>query len=298
MKVSVVVTSYNTSALARRCVDGVLAHKGAHDVQIVVVDDASTDPVRPHLPPEVEVVVNPTNQGYVRSVNIGVARARGELVFLLDSDAAPLSDIFTPAIAAFESQPKLGAVGYHLVDEADRPTGNAQPEPTALGLALGQALEARFIAVAPARFGGDGGPITIHSCAITFRRAAFEQIGGFDEGFDFLDADTDFSMRLRRAGWDLAMLDAKVLHAGSGSPQTTAKRVVRFHVNRLRLLEKHGLISHPLLLKGVLAARHAAELAIVGGLWTAIGRDPSQRADRLASRKQLLATVWRSYRAA
>ena len=294
--ITVVVTNYNTADLTLRCLEGVQRHRGERSLEVVVVDDASAEPVRARLPAPVTVVENATNQGYVKSVNIGVARARGDVVLLLDSDAAPVSDVFSPTAAAFAARERLGALGFRLVDRADRPTGATQPEPTALGLALGQQLESRAIGWAPARLGGHGGPFTIHSCAIAFRRAAFEELGGFDESFDFLDADTDFSMRLRRAGWELDLLDATILHEGSGSPQSTPRRVVRHHVNRWRLLEKHGRLGPALLLKSVLAARHAAELAVIAGLWKLTGRDPALCADKLRSRKQLLASVWRGYR--
>jgi GT2 family glycosyltransferase len=294
MSISVVVTNYNTNDLTIRCLDGLARHSGHRPIQVIVVDDASTNSLAGAVPDRVELVKNETNQGYVRSVNIGVAHAKGDVVLLLDSDACPVSDAVTPTLEAFERNPRLGALGFHLVDSHDRPTGATQPEPTALGLALGQALEQRFSdwihRQADGRF-------TIHSCALAFRRQAFLEVGGFDEGFDFLDADTDFSMRLRRAGWEFAMdPGVRILHEGSGSPQSTAKRVVRFHVNRWRLLEKHGLIKHPLLLRGALAMRHAAELLWLSrpaALWRG---GAANRADKLTSRRKLMSTVWNAYR--
>jgi GT2 family glycosyltransferase len=291
--VSVVVTNYNTNALTLRCVEAVRRLCPA-DTEIVVVDDASTENPRGALPADVRLIENGTNQGYVRSVNIGVRAATRELVLLLDSDAAPITDAVTATAAAFAADARLGALGFHLVDRDGAPTGATQPEPTVLGLALGQALEQRIVssrARPDARF-------TIHSCALAFRRQVFIDVGGFDEGFDFLDADSDFSMRLWRAGWHLGVdHDTRILHEGSGSPQTTARRVLRFHANRWRLLEKHGLISHPHLLKGMLALRHAAEwLWLTGPARFTPGQTPERRSDKLASRRQLLASVWRSYR--
>jgi GT2 family glycosyltransferase len=292
--ISVVITNYNTADLSVRCIEDLARFKGDGPLEVVVVDDASDEPVRPRLPSWVEVVENVTNQGYVRSVNIGVARARGEIVLLLDSDATPLTDVVTPTLAAFRARPRLGALGFHLVDRDGRPTGATGPEPTALGLALGQRLEERLIGLAPRLFGS---AFAIHSCAIAFRRSTFDEVGGFDEGFDFLDADLDFSMRVRRAGWELDVDPAvRILHEGSGSPQTTARRVVRFHANRWRLLEKHGRLPLPGVLKGALAVRHAAELLWLSGPDRLTRRPPEIRADKLSSRKRLLATVWRAYR--
>jgi GT2 family glycosyltransferase len=291
--ISVVVTNYNTTALTIRCLEGIKRHLASRPAEVVVVDDASEEKIGGVLPEGTVLVENGTNQGYVRSVNIGVARATGDLVLLLDSDAVPASDVFSSMADAFARRPRLGALGFRLVDRVGRPTGATQPEPTAIGLALGQALEARMIGWLSR---SSKAWFTIHSCAIAFRRRVFADLGGFDEGFDFLDADTDFSMRLRRAGWDLEIAeDAHILHEGSGSPQTTARRVVRHHANRWRLLEKHGLISHPRLLKGTLAMRHAAELLWLSGPSRIFQKESITRADKLDGRRQLMASVWRAY---
>jgi GT2 family glycosyltransferase len=293
LPLSVVVTSYNTTALTVRCIGAIRHHLPRQPAEIIVVDDASSDESGA-FPDGITLVKNETNQGYVRSVNIGVARATQPFVLLLDSDATPLDDVGTAVVDAFATAPRLGALGFALVDSYGSPTGATQPEPTLLGLMLGQALEHRLNHRLP-RERPDW--FTIHSCAIAFRRQTFIDVGGFDEGFDFLDADTDFSMRLRRAGWELSMANhARVLHEGSGSPQTTARRVVRHHANRWRLLKKHGLITHAPLLKSALAARHVAELIWFYGPARFIpGMTTERRLDKVASRQQLLASVWRGY---
>jgi GT2 family glycosyltransferase len=296
LPLSVVVTNYNTTALTVRCIDGIRRHLPRQPAEIIVVDDASSERISGELPDGVTLVTNESNQGYVRSVNIGVARATQALVLLLDSDATPLDDVGTAVVDAFAAAPQLGALGFGLVDRNGSPTGATQPEPTELGLALGQVLEHHLNHRLP-REQPDW--FTIHSCAIAFRRQTFIDVGGFDDGFDFLDADTDFSMRLWRAGWELSMAKSvRILHEGSGSPQTTARRVVRHHVNRWRLLEKHGLITHAPLLKSALAARHVAELIwFYGPARFVAGMTAERRLDKLSSRMQLLASVWRGYSA-
>jgi len=295
LPLSVVVTNYNTTALTVRCIEGIRRNLPRQPAEIIVVDDASSEKIAGQLPAGVTLIVNETNQGYVRSVNIGVARATQDLVLVLDSDAAPLDDIGTAIVDAFATVPRLGALGFQLVDREGNPTGATQAEPTGLGLVLGQLLEHRFNHRLP-RPHPDW--FTIHSCAIAFRRQTFVDVGGFDDQFDFLDADTDFSMRLWRAGWELTMAQhVRILHEGSGSPQTTARRVVRHHANRWRLLEKHGLITHALPLKMALAARHMAELIWLNGPARLVaGLSPERRLDKVASRRQLLASVWRGYR--
>jgi GT2 family glycosyltransferase len=128
------------------------------------------------------------------------------------------------------------------------------------------------------------------------RRQAFESVGGFDEAFDFLDADTDFSIRLRQAGWRLGKSkDIVAYHEGGGSPQSTAKRVVRHHRNRWRLLQKHGKLRRTEVAKAVLAARHGLEYGLLQLLGAVFTKTTAEKEDKLAGRRMLLQRVWRAY---
>ena len=72
MSVSVVVTNYNTASLTAECVGNIERSKGERSVQVVVVDDDSSESLPGRLTDWAELVENTPNQGHVRSVNIGV----------------------------------------------------------------------------------------------------------------------------------------------------------------------------------------------------------------------------------
>jgi GT2 family glycosyltransferase len=235
VKVSVVITNYDTWPLTLRCVRALERHSRDRISEIVVVDDGSKAPPPEELPGSVTVVRNPRNLGYQASVNVGFRAVSGELVLLLDSDAFPLMDVVEPLVRAFAADPKLGAVSLGTVDELGRATQSAQDEPDALGFLLGPRLEGPYMSL---RRLWSGPKLVVYSCALAVRRAAFESIRGFDEEFDFLDADLDFSMRLSRAGWETRLEPSlTVFHKGSGSPQTQSKRVLRCYRNRWKLTE-------------------------------------------------------------
>lgn len=285
--IAVLITNYNTWDLARQCASEFVRFSGPHLREILIVDDGSTDPA-PALPDLVRVLRNPANLGYVGSVNAGFRHLDADLVLLFDSDARPLSDLVPTVRDRFVADPDLAQLGFTLVDERDRPTGAVSPDPRVLELLLGQKLSG-WVAPPP-------GLLCLHSCAIAVRRQAFLDIGGFDEGFDFSDADLDFSLRLHASGWHVALAaGCKAYHTGGGSSQTTAKRVLRHHRNRWRLLQKHDRLPAPALLKAGLAARHLLEYALlqVAGPW--LVRDRVARADKLYGRQQLLARVWNGY---
>lgn len=296
LSVSVLITNYETWPDAARCARAAVEHSGDRLDEVLIVDDCSESTGPADLPAPIRVVRNKTNQGYVRSVNIGFSHLDSDIVVLLDSDAEPLMDVVPGVSESFAGHPGLGAMALHLVDSDGNPTGAVSPEPTVLHYVLGQRAGARLRRVTQ----GDGLPppnrMCLHSCGMAVRRDAFADVGGFDEGFDFLDADTDFSMRLRRAGWELAKSDDIVAyHEGGGSPQSTAKRVVRHHRNRWRLLRKHDKLRYPVIAKAGLAIRHGLEygaLRLAGSIVTAT---PEERDDKLAGRRVLLRHVWNAY---
>jgi GT2 family glycosyltransferase len=294
LSVSVLITNYNTWPDAERCARSAVEHSGNALDTVLIVDDCSDSTGADELPVPIQVLRNETNQGYVRSVNIGMTQLDTDLVIVLDSDAEPLMDVVPGVQEAFRSNANLGALSLHLVDRDGNPTGAVSPEPTVRQYVLGQKLGAmarRFTdaTLPPQR-------MCIHSCGIVIRRAAFEDIGGFDEGFDFLDADTDFSMRLRQAGWKLAKSDDLVAyHEGGGSPQSTAKRVVRHHRNRWRLLKKHGKLRRPTITKLLLFLRHLLEYGVLRVAGDSVAPDLAVRKDKISGRMRLLRTVWNGY---
>jgi GT2 family glycosyltransferase len=296
VKISAVITNYNTWPLTLRCVQALARHSADQLEEIVVVDDGSSSPAPPELSALARVIHNARNLGYQASVNVGFRAVSSDWVLLLDSDAYPLMDVVEPLTRAFVAEPKLGAVALATVDEQGRGTQSAQAEPRALGFLLGPRLEGAYMR---ARELWSEPAVVAYSCALAVRRAAFESVGGFDEGFDFLDADIDFSLRLSQAGWQVRY-DPSVIafHRGSGSPQTQSKRVLRCYRNRWRLLEKHQKLGSPLGLKVLLALRHQAEIETLLVLLkvTPKGAKRDQYAEKLRVRRKLRRAVWSGYR--
>ncbi|MFM6223817.1 MAG: glycosyltransferase family 2 protein [Dolichospermum sp.] len=292
---SVLITNYNTWILTNRCIQFVNQWSKHNIKQILVVDDASSEIIPEHIliSDQVKVIHNHENRGYVASVNRGFSELQEDIVILLDSDAYPLMDLTEAISQAFSNNHKLGAVGFQLVDEKGKPTGSHEKVPTAIELLLGQTLTSRINPYLPIK---NKQIMCLYSCAIAVRREAFEEIGGFDEGFDFLDADIDFSIRLQQAGWEIQIIpQLRVFHTGGGSPQTTAKRVLRFHRNRWRLLSKHQLLPVPNLLKIGLAIRHISEYIILKICGHFLIQDSIRLKDKLYSRQELLYQVWNNY---
>ncbi|HEX6750633.1 MAG TPA: glycosyltransferase family 2 protein [Longimicrobium sp.] len=117
MRTTVVITTYNYGRFVREAVESVQA-QGVDDLQIVVVDDGSTDDTPEVLAalrdPRLEVVRTP-NRGISAARNEGLARARGRYVAFLDADDRWRPDKLRRQLGVLEGDPSLAAVFSNFV---------------------------------------------------------------------------------------------------------------------------------------------------------------------------------------
>lgn len=87
--VSIVIPVYNTAPFLRKCVESVLAQT-LEDVEVICVEDNSSDNSKTILEsiidPRLRVTVFHQNRGVSAARNIGLAQARGEFIYFMDSD--------------------------------------------------------------------------------------------------------------------------------------------------------------------------------------------------------------------
>jgi glycosyltransferase involved in cell wall biosynthesis len=116
--ITVLITAYNYGQFLEEAVDSVLAQDYPMEkVEILVIDDGSTDDTAERMKkygPPVEYLYKP-NGGQASALNYGFARARGEIVTLLDADDLYVPRKLKTIAEAFEKDPALGMV-YHRVE--------------------------------------------------------------------------------------------------------------------------------------------------------------------------------------
>jgi GT2 family glycosyltransferase len=288
----VVVTNYDSWDLTRECLAAVLSYAD-HIDSILLVDDASPSQPPP-LDGRVRLMVNSHNLGLVRSLNRALELIKTDLVVVFDCDAVPLTDFTAPVRRAFAAESRLALVGFATVDGERRPTASFESEPDVASLVLGQRLHRVYLR---RRRDSGSAPLCVYACAMALRRSAFAELGGFDERFDWLDFDHDFSMRVHRSPWQLRILpEVVVRHSGSGAPQRSSQRVRRFYRNRWLLLAKHGKIRWPILVRGVIVARLAVEALALRTLAALPGRHRTSMREKARGRELALGELMRQHR--
>ncbi len=178
------------------------------------------------------LVRNARNEGFARGNNVGFAAAKGEWLFLLNSDAVCDPDAIAQLMAFVADRPEVGQLACRVL-QADRSrTSSIRSACSCTG---------RHLQIA--RVGGEGSRpvrspeevIAPHGCACALRKAMIDQIGGFDEDFFCYLEDMDLGVRGQLAGWKCWYVPtARVLHKKSATAGNYSV-FKAFHVERNRI---------------------------------------------------------------
>lgn len=94
--VSVVVINYNTFDLTCHCIDSILNHSQAVAIEIILVDNASTDRDPEDFKsryPAIVLVKSSENTGFSKGNNLGIKKAIGTYILLVNSDAQLVNNV-------------------------------------------------------------------------------------------------------------------------------------------------------------------------------------------------------------
>lgn len=165
-------------------------------MEIIVVDDGSTDGTRGIAESFAVRYVHQENAGPAAARNHGARVAQGEIVAFTDSDCVPEPDWVDALVSGFEDGVVAVGGGYDIAN--------------------GSSPLARMVheEIVMRHAGFDREVDFLGSFNVAYRRSAFEAVGGFDESFRIASGeDNDLAYRLSDAGGTLRFVaDAKVAH--------------------------------------------------------------------------------------
>lgn len=222
MRVSVVICTYNRGPSLRETLRA-LRHQRYADFEVVVVNGPSTDDTETVLA-EFDGAIRTASCPVANlsvSRNIGIRAAAGEIVAFIDDDALPEFDWLNQALPAF-SDPEVAGVGGIVFDHTGMDLQYRYSAANRLGEATKRSAAPFDDLCAPGSFLFP----YLQGTNALFRRRALEEIGGFDETYEYYLDETDVCCRLIDAGFLLRQLpNAPVHHKCLPSGVRSADRV-------------------------------------------------------------------------
>ncbi len=297
MDLSIIIVNWNICELLRHCLASVAANRGDLSLEVIVVDNASSDDsvsmVRQEFP-LVRLIASRENLGYTGGNNLGAREARGRYLLILNPDTEIVGDALNKMVAYLDEHPTVGALGPQLLN----PDGSIQPS------------RRRFPQIATAFFQGtpfswrwfrDSNRFARIHCmadyaddqvqpvdwlvgaALMIRRETWQEVGSFDDQFFMYSEEVDWCHRCRDAGWEVYYLPtAQIIHdEHKSSSLVPVMSRVRFHRSRVRYFRKYFGVGWGTIIRLFFLMNYAWLLVEEMAKW-AIGRRHEVRRQRIS----------------
>lgn len=264
---SIIIVNLNAAAFLKDCLESIQATRADVSCEVILVDNGSKDgslAVASETLPDIRILPQTTNIGYVPANNIGLRIATGRFVMFLNNDTRLLPGCLPELRSFLDANPNAGVVSPQILNEDGSDQGCARSFPTAMnGLFGRRSLLTRLFPNNPwsrrymiCRNQTGDAPFEVEilsaACLIAPRDLA-TQLGGFDESFRLYWVCAEFCHRARGKGTAAFCVPrAKLIHyEGKGGSTKTFRQRCRATVafNRdayLAYIKVHGLgPAHP-----------------------------------------------------
>lgn len=205
------------------------------DVEILVVDDASTDNSRKIISsrhPKVKIYKHKVNKGFAEAVHTGVLKSTYEYIILLNSDVRPEPNFIFPLIQTLKKE-SVFSVSPLIINETGRRLPNSRILATIRHGSIKKIKDPKFVELLAA--GMPKKTLYASGGSMAFNRKKFLFLDGFNPCFKPFGAeDTDLGIRAWRHGWMNLVEPASVIVHDSS--QGTIKN--EFNINYRKIQQR------------------------------------------------------------
>lgn len=195
---SIIVPTFNGASRIGNCLDSLQRQVAGRDVEILVIDDGSTDNTAEVAGRYGGVrVISQANAGPAAARNRGAMESRGAIILFTDDDCVPLPDWLSAMLEPFGDAEVVGAKGVYRTRQT--------------------AIVARFVQIEYEdryrRMARHSSIDFVDTYSAGFRRDRFLEIGGYDTSFPVACAeDIELSYRMSARGWAMKFVPAAVVY--------------------------------------------------------------------------------------
>jgi len=256
---SVCIVNWNTREDLEEAIASVLEPDPGLNPEVIVLDnasqDGSVDMVRERFP-DVALIEGDRNLGFAKGYNCAARRASGRHLMILNPDTVVRPGALKRLVDFMDSHQDAAAAGPRLLNSDGTIQYSCRRFPRPMAAILRNTVLGRV--VPRNRYTRDYLMVDwdhetvrevdwVSGAAICIRRQAWDEIGGFDEGFFMYAEDMDWCLRARKAGRKIYYCpDAVIAHRiGRSSDQRPIRMVVEFHRSMARFYLKHYAAGWP-----------------------------------------------------
>lgn len=237
--ISVVIVNYNTKKLTSDAISSVFKFTKSVTFEVIVVDNASEDGSQNLIKtkfPKVKLIENKENLGFGRANNRGMKIAKGDYIFLLNSDAYLIENSLKKLFDYAKKQEDLGMLAPLILNE-DRTTQQSVgffphlPQ-VFYWMSFLDDLPGGTI-LNPYHVDHDSFYKKEHDvdwstgAAMFVPKKVVDKVGAFDENIFMYGEDVDWCFRIKRANYKIIYSPAtKIVHIGSGSSNQISKNAI------------------------------------------------------------------------
>ncbi|MBI5123281.1 glycosyltransferase family 2 protein [Candidatus Roizmanbacteria bacterium] len=205
--VSLIIPNYNGAKLLAKNLPKVLAAANyySQNTEIIVVDDGSTDDSKEILNnfPKVTVIAKKKNEGFSSACNLGVAKANGDIVVLLNTDVWPEENFLNFLVPHFTNT-KVFGVGC-----LDKSLENGKEVNRGRGIGW---FKKGFLVHARGEVDKTN-TLWVSGGSSAYSRKLFMELGSFDELYNpFYWEDIDLSYRAQKKGYQIIFEPKAIIH--------------------------------------------------------------------------------------
>ncbi len=232
---SVIIVNYRTADVTSKAVQSVLDHPGNLDLEVIVVDnhsqDGSVEALRAAFP-HITVLDAGHNGGYAWGNNIGIRRARGRYLLVLNPDALVYDGTLERAVSYMKKNPNIGILGGHvsLENGTQQPTLFREVSLSKLfwGLVIPNRILRRSRLFGDQRYASLARDTVqdvevVAGCFMMVSREIIEKVGMMDDRFFMYSEESEWCWRVRQAGLKVRYNpDVRLMHYGAVSTGQTS----------------------------------------------------------------------------
>jgi GT2 family glycosyltransferase len=249
--VSVILVNWNSHELTEAAVNSLRVHEKTISLEIIVVDNASTDGSAENLEKnltDIRVIRGTENEGFARGNNRGVAMATGKYVLLLNSDTIFQESVLPTCLQVLQTRGPV-IVGCRLLNADGSLQLSAEGFPRLRELILEifmttEMIQRRKLRALPPK--GSRPSVVDWLCGafLLVERETYVRLGGLSPNIFMYGEDTEFCWRAAKSGIpSIYVPDVAITHIGNGTARDSLRRLMISDLGRLRafaMMRGHG----------------------------------------------------------